>query len=145
MIGINIVKLWLHGAIFVFTFTWLYLLSTIISLVFTNLLESLLYIFGSMLLLLPLISGWLNISLTKWIWNINMEKTLTKLWLSGIVFVLTYMIMSNLAIIIFGIFEFSLLFIFTVGAFIYGILNKYVIMSFSSINKNKNEEGLAKC
>ena len=133
-------KVWFHGGVFTFTLSWLYFLTMLFSLLFTTLLESLLFIVVAMLIVLPMICGFINQIISKCVWNTKINLAIIKLWGGGLLFILLFFI-SNYIMINIGITDTTNLIInFVCLSFIYGTIGKYLITSQSSISQ-KSEGG----
>jgi len=132
MDGINIVKVWFHGGLFVFIISWLYFITIIGSLLFNTLLESIMFLALSMLLILPLLSGFINQIISKCIWNTQLRASFSRLWRNGILFTIIFLV-SNYLLNTLGISDMMILmFNFIFASFIYGLIGKRLNLSRSS-------------
>ena len=132
MKGINIIKIWFHGGLFVFVLSWLYFLIIIGSLLLDTLLASIIFLASSMLLILPLLSGFINQLISKCVWNTQLKTSFSKLWRNGILFTIIFLV-SNYFLSTIGISDMMILmFNFIFASFIYGLVGKRLNPSQSS-------------
>ena len=138
-LGIKMLKLWFHGGLLIFALSWVYFLFMITSIFFYTLLETIMFLALGMLLLIPFACGLINHILTKSLWQTRAKTSLVRIWLTGMIFLLIYLL-TNYTFINIGLSDIMVLMTnFLLVALVFGAIGKSITVSHSL--DYKKEEG----